>query len=242
MIDMIREISKAVSLERVKVTITDFHFQHFCLFISSWFCCSFFIHLDNFHWWVGSSLAKSHISCQLGADEHQEEGDRGEGHHGGGGGRCLRLVRIASVNSWHRGCHKCALRCAAVPSFAIYASQRHRTGKDMVEGAEKRGDCALVRKLHRSRGRCRGSRTTGHQADWHLLAPRPRDLDNSTGCHESVAIVDDWVGALRRLFWQNKLLHARTVQVPHLTLVALVHCIGTAGEKDGRQGEQIGGG
>ena len=41
-------------------------------------------------------------------------------------------------------------------------------------------------------------------------------LDNSTRGHESIAIVNDGVCALRRLFWQLKLLHAGPVQVPHL--------------------------
>jgi len=155
------------------------------------------------------------VNSQHGVDEHKEEGDRGEGDHGGGGGKCLGLVRIAPVNSWHRGGDKCAFRCGAVPSFAIYASQRCRAGEDMVEGALEGGNGALVRKLHGSRRRCRGSRTTRHQADWHLLAPRSSDLanglarvghlhivrvaeklDNSTGGHEGIAIVDNWVGAL----------------------------------------------
>ena len=61
-------------------------------------------------------------------------------------------------------------------------------------------------------------------------------LDNSARSHESVAIVDDWFGALRFLLywllicqsidlsehhlrfllWQNKLLHTRPVQISHL--------------------------
>ena len=42
------------------------------------------------------------------------------------------------------------------------------------------------------------------------------NLDNSTGGHESIAVVDDWVDALWSLFWQHKLLNTRPVQVPHL--------------------------
>jgi len=140
----------------------------------------------------------------------------------------MRLVHIASINSWHRSGDKCAFRCRPVPSFAIYASQRHWAGEYMVEGALEGGNCALVRKLHGSRGRCRGSRTTRHQADGHSLAPRPSDLanslasvgnlhivrvaeklDNSTRSHESIAVVNDGVCALHPgLFWQLKLLHA----------------------------------
>jgi len=138
----------------------------------------------------------------------------------------MEFVHIASINSWDRSGDKCAFRCRPVPSLAIYASQRHRAGEDMVEGAVEGCDCALVRKLHRTRGRCRRSRTTRHQADWHLLAPRSSDLTNSLACvghlhivrvaekldnstrgHESIAIVNDGVCALRRLFWQLKLLH-----------------------------------
>ena len=47
-------------------------------------------------------------------------------------------------------------------------------------------------------------------------------LDNPTRGHESIAIVNDWVCALRRLFWQLKLLHTWPVQVPHLTKMIIV--------------------
>jgi len=136
-----------------------------------------------------------------------------------------------------------------------------RAAEDVVEWAEEGGNCPLVRKLHGSRIRCRRSRTSRHQADWNLLAPRSRDLanrlarvrhlyvvcvaeklDNSARSHESVTIVDDRFGALRFLLWQNKLLHTRPVQISHLSLIALVHSSCTAGEKDGREGEQGGGG
>ena len=61
-------------------------------------CC---LVISSFHWWEGFSLVViSHISWQHGGeDEHQEEGDRGAGHQGGGGG-CLWLGCFAAVNSW----------------------------------------------------------------------------------------------------------------------------------------------
>jgi len=171
----------------------------------------------------------------------------------------MGLIHIASINSWHRSGDKCAFRCRPVPSLPIYASQRHWAGEYMVERAVEGGNCALVRKLHGTRGWRRGSRTTRHQADWHSLAPRPSDLanslasvghlhivrvaeklDNPTRSHESIAIVNDRVCALNPgLFWQLELLHAGPVQVPHLTLVTFVHRSGTAGKKYCRQCEQI---
>ena len=41
-------------------------------------------------------------------------------------------------------------------------------------------------------------------------------LYNSAWRHERVAIVDDWVGAVRRLLRQHKLVDARPVQISHL--------------------------